>query len=289
MSNLHRVLIVHADYPRSVHATVKKICASLDRRSIGYDLHERLKMEFHRDQCATPPAAELNRDAYQLILAVGGDGTFLYAARSFLHWDLPLMGIHAGRLGYLMEIAPRDIERALDRLQAGDYHVSRRLVIEAQVRSAGLDRACFQALNDVVITRGAIARMIEISVMVEGQVLSHYRADGTIVSTPTGSTAYNLSSGGPILAPDVEALVITPICPHTLGVRPVVIGTDKKITFKIQTREGNTILAIDGQEGLDLGNGDEVCISLSPHRVTLFRLDTEDFFTTLREKLGWHK
>lgn len=284
---LQRVLIVQADYPSDISHTVGMITQSLERRGISFDIHIRQAMEFHLEQGAATTAPD-NRDAYQLILAVGGDGTFLYAARTFLYWDLPVMGINAGRLGYLMEISPEDIEKALDRLEKGEYHQTRRSVLEALVYREGREIACFQALNDVVISRGAVARMVELSVSVEDQILSHYRADGTIVATPTGSTAYNLSAGGPILSPDVDALVITPICPHTLGVRPVVIGSEKTISITIHTREDNTILAIDGQEGLDLRKGDEVRLGLSAHRVTLYRLDKADFFTTLREKLGWH-
>ncbi len=287
MSQLKRVLLVHTDYPENILSIVEQVGHCLKEKNIEYDIHLRQKMEFHKDQCLIPHQAHKEKP-YDLIFAIGGDGTFLYAARTFLSWDLPVMGINAGRLGYLMEINPEDIGDALDRLSRGDYHRSQRMILEATVTRKGQQLSCFQALNDVVITRGAIARMIEISITVEGQVLSHYRADGAIVSTPTGSTAYNLSSGGPILAPDVDALVITPICPHTLGVRPVVLGSDQVLTFTVLTREANTILAIDGQEGLDLISGDEVHIRQSDHKITLYRLDKADFFSTLRKKLGWH-
>ncbi len=221
-----------------------------------------------------------------LILVLGGDGTILRAAREVAGLGTPLLGVNAGNLGFLTAISPRDAVRALKRLWNGEFDIEERSLLEGVVAPAGSTRPIL-ALNDFVVARGLTSRLIELEVLVHGELLTRYRCDGLIVSSPTGSTAYSLAAGGAILSPDAEVLMLTPICPHTLSIRPVVVSLDAEVDVRLVSTRQVATLAADGQQHVDLEAGSRVRIARSRRTVRLVRLNGHNFFSTLRQKFGW--
>ncbi len=237
----------------------------------------------------SPPTVESIKDLARrtdLILVLGGDGTMLRAAREVAGHDTPLLGVNAGNLGFLTAIPPRDATRALKRIWAGEFDIEERSLLEGVVSSAG-SRDPILALNDFVVARGLTSRLIELEVLVHGELLTRYRCDGLIVSSPTGSTAYSLAAGGAIVSPDAEVLMLTPICPHTLSIRPVVVSLDAEVDVRLVSSRQVATLAADGQQHVDLEAGDQVRIARSRRTVRLIRLNGHNFFSTLRQKFGW--
>ena len=225
-----------------------------------------------------------------VVIAFGGDGTLLDAASAVAHspHDAPLLGINLGRLGFLTDVGRADMIGALDRLLSGHTTTEARLLLEGRVVRGSNTVADHLALNDIVVTRGALARMIEIDVSVDEEFVSHVKADGLIVATATGSTAYNLSAGGPILLPSAEVVVMTPLAPHALTNRPVVLPATVRIELR-PTVEPDTdpVVTFDGQYGVPLAPGDAVRISRAPRVLHLMRTSTRTHFDMLREKLKW--
>jgi NAD+ kinase len=228
-----------------------------------------------------------------LVIAFGGDGTLLNAASAIAHStdETPILGVNLGRLGFLTEVSRADLATALAALRSGEYQTETRLMITGSIRPDGSDAAPAMtrlALNDIVITRGALSRMIELDVSVGGQLVSHVKADGLIVATATGSTAYNLSAGGPILHPAVDALVLTPIAPHTLTARPLVLPAGTVITLRPRLEvQSDVVLTFDGQHGIPLGPADVVDVTRAARVLKLVRISTRTHFDMLREKLKW--
>ncbi|WP_295880202.1 NAD(+) kinase [uncultured Thiohalocapsa sp.] len=221
--------------------------------------------------------------ACDLIIVVGGDGTLLHAARELAPADVPLLGINLGRLGFLVDISPDHLEERLDQILAGEYHADARAMLE--VHTDGTDG---RAVNDIVVHKWNSVRMIELETWIDGQFVNAQRSDGVIVSTPTGSTAYALSGGGPLVHPGLDALLLVPICPHTLSNRPLVIGGDSHIELRIRDYEHELVrLTCDGQINLPLAEGRAIHIRRSPHRVKLLHPKGYDHFSILRAKLGW--
>ncbi len=216
------------------------------------------------------------------ILSLGGDGTLLSVARAVGNTQKPILGVNIGKLGFLTGVEIRDLDRALDRLASGDYVRDERLALRADV---GGSQTVF-ALNDIVISRSHSARMIRIHVQVNGRFLNRYTADGLIVSTPTGSTAYSMSANGPILTPSMDALVLNPICPHTLTMRPLVISGQDRIDIMIE--EGQVgLLSADSQEEIQIRGGADIRVRKADHTVHLIRFSENDFYSVLRGKLHW--
>ena len=225
-----------------------------------------------------------------LVIAFGGDGTLLNAASAIAHSpdDTPIVGVNLGRLGFLAEVNRSEIAAALEALAAGRYTTDARLMLAGRVIRSGQTAAARLALNDVVITRGALSRMIEIDVAVDGQAVSHVKADGLIVATATGSTAYNLSAGGPILHPGVDAMVLTPIAPHTLSNRPLVLPATASVTLRpFVDALSDVVLTFDGQYGVPISAGDVVDVARAPRVLRLVRITPRTHFDMLREKLKW--
>ena len=222
----------------------------------------------------------------QLLIVLGGDGTLLSAARALRGRDIPLFAVNLGNLGFLTAITVEELYPQLERTLAGDFRVSRRRMLHTEVWRRGERVAEFEALNDVTLTKASIARIIDVEVHVDDRFMCLYRADGLIVSTPTGSTAYSLSAGGPIMAPSVAALCISPICPHMLSNRPVIVPDDAVIQLTLRG-DNVTYLTGDGQVGQQLENGDRVVCRRSEHTVQLIRPEGAEFFDVLREKLKW--
>ncbi|MBP1607814.1 MAG: putative inorganic polyphosphate/ATP-NAD kinase ((P)/ATP kinase)(ppnK) [Acidobacteria bacterium] len=220
------------------------------------------------------------------VSVFGGDGTFLYAARMVAARGVPILGINLGSLGFLTEVKLERMREAFKSLLAGDYQFEDRMLLDVEVIKNGSPFARYSALNDAVINKGALARIIELEVSVDSQLVTMTRADGIIISTPTGSTGYSLSAGGPILHPTLEALIITPICPHTLTNRPVVVP-DSAVVGVCLRHGHDVMLTVDGQVGMPLEQGDSLRIGKADHSMRLIQMEASPFFKLLREKLKW--
>ena len=225
-------------------------------------------------------------EAGDLVLSFGGDGTLLRSAHLTGPNDTPLLGVNIGRLGFLADIEIEQIHDALDALEAGNYRVEERLVLQAQLDSHPAFDTKW-ALNEFVLDRSGAAGLIEIEVVVNGTPLNTYWADGLIIGTPTGSTAYSLSTGGPIIAPGVKAVVLTPIAPHTLTVRPIVLPAEATITCRVSQNDQPYVFAADGRSTMFGEHDLEFSVERAPHTVNLVKLPGQHFFHTLRSKLMW--
>lgn len=249
---------------------------------------EALYDRYASDSCGQPSVvpAEMAARA-DLIVALGGDGTLLRVARELGTQRIPILGINLGTLGYLTEFSVDEMIPALDRVLSGAFEIQERLRMDVRVeREGGEQSTPTPALNDVVVATRA-SRMITLEVRADDAPVTTYHADGLIVSTPTGSTAYSLSAGGPIVLPGTAALLLTPICPHTLSQRPLVVPSQTQICLSVPAPESGVTLTVDGQEMRDIRQGDRVCIGLSPHSVDLITSPYHSRFDVLRSKLGW--
>jgi len=226
-------------------------------------------------------------DGAQLVIVLGGDGTLLSAARAIGAREIPLFAVNLGGLGFLTAITVDQIYSQLERAFNGDFPISRHRMLHCELWRDGKQLASYEALNDLVLTKAEIARMIDLEVQIDGHFVCVYKADGLIIATPTGSTAYSLSAGGPIVVPDVAAFAITPICPHTLTNRPVVVPDESVIQVMNRSDDEVTYLTIDGQVGELLKRGDHVLCNRSANTVRLIRPPKKMFFDVLREKLQW--
>jgi NAD+ kinase len=224
-----------------------------------------------------------------LLLTFGGDGTLLRGARLLAQQEVPILGINLGRVGFLTSSAPDGFEEAMAAFQRGEYEIEKRCALGSRiVGEDGEERGGAIALNDIVVHKEGVARVVRVSVWVDGAEVGVYSADGVIVSTPTGSTAYSLSAGGPIVMPDVDALVITAICPHTLAVRPLVVPGGAEITLQqAQPWRDEVLLSYDGQVETSLKPHDRVIVKRSPDSVKLVRLEAKGYFDGVRHKLQW--
>jgi NAD+ kinase len=217
---------------------------------------------------------------------LGGDGTLLSVARR-TGAGVPILGVNMGELGFLTEVAEAEAMHMLRRVLAGDFEIDRRMTLAATLERGGRARQRFRALNDVVVSNGALARIVRCAVSVDGLPFTSYRADGLIVATPTGSTAYSLSVGGPIVEPTVEVLLVSPISPHTLSNRPVVLRPQAVVRIEIEAGQQDAILTVDGQEGTPLAGGDVVVVRRGREPVSLVRSPDRTHYDVLRSKLGW--
>ncbi len=232
-----------------------------------------------------PDAQALSRQV-DLLLVFGGDGTILRVAREIAGSRTPILGINIGALGFLTAVPSADVPEALERVWKGEFKFESRVLIQAtgQCRGRKIDQS---ALNDIVISRGVASRLIELAVRVDGEPLTRYRCDGLIVSSPTGSTAYSLAAGGAVVFPTAEVLALTPICPHTLSNRAVILSLDSSIEATVSSLRPPTILSADGQVVCELAAGDVITIRRSRRAVVLMHLAGSSFCETLRRKLHW--
>jgi NAD+ kinase len=222
-----------------------------------------------------------------LVIVLGGDGTLLSAARAFAHTDTPILAVNLGSLGFLTEIPMSDLYQTLENWCNGIAEIDVRTMMNARLLRDGKVRREWDALNDVVVAKGTIARMADYTVRIDDQLVATFRADGVIVATPTGSTAYNLAANGPIVMPNVNCMIVTPICPHLLTIRPMVMPGESSITIKVEGVPNQIFLTVDGQEAVELHVGDEVQCCRSTSCVRLLRLRPNGLFSVLRTKLKW--
>jgi NAD+ kinase len=221
------------------------------------------------------------------VIVLGGDGTLLAAARVFARSGVPILSVNLGALGFLTEVRLADIYTHLEAWNKGGCCIESRAMVHSELWRDGKLNCEHDALNDVVVAKGAIARMGHFAVEVDDQLAAVFRADGVIVATPTGSTAYSLAAGGPVLTPGVDVLVVTPICPHQLTLRPMVLPGASRILVRIEGVPDQTFLTVDGQEAIQLRLGDELRCRHSDLSVKLIRLGENGFFDVLRSKLKW--
>ncbi|MGH9683585.1 MAG: NAD(+)/NADH kinase [Candidatus Acidiferrales bacterium] len=232
------------------------------------------------------PREELARKV-DVLIVLGGDGTLLSAARVLHGHKVPILAVNLGSLGFLTSVTLDELYPLLDQVLAGKHQISERMMLEAEIVHDGVRGERQSALNDAVITKAALARMLEFDVHVNGNHIGRYRADGLIVATPTGSTAYSLAAGGPIVHPDIDAFLITPICPHTLSNRPLVVPDSARVEINFEATQEPVYLTLDGQIGVQLQAKDRVVIMKSSSKVYLIRPPRKNYFEILRSKLRW--
>ncbi|PLX80805.1 MAG: NAD(+) kinase [Desulfuromonas sp.] len=226
-------------------------------------------------------------DLVDMIMVFGGDGTLISVAREINRRKVPILGVNLGRLGFLTEITLDELFPVLEHVIEGDYTLSSRLMLEAQVLRDGEVVGSFLVLNDVVINKGALARIIDMETVVNDDYLTTFRADGLIISSPTGSTAYNLAAGGPIIYPGINCLVISPICPHMLTNRPLIVADSAVIRIEVKFQDEEVMFTADGQVGMPLQGRDVVEVRKSKASTLLVKSPNRDYFEVLRTKLRW--
>lgn len=237
--------------------------------------------------CRYPVERDDIPEQADLVVVLGGDGTLISVARLVGDRQVPILGVNLGSLGFLTEITLAEMYPALERCLNGDYEVSERVMLRVSLHRDGQEIEGHQVLNDVVINKGALARIIDMETEVDGRYLTTFKADGLIISTPTGSTGYSLSANGPIIHPQLDCLVITPICPHTLTNRPIVVAGNALISITLQSVNEDVFLTLDGQVGFELKYGDTICIQRAEHQTRLVQSRSKDYFEVLRTKLKW--
>ena len=241
----------------------------------------------YTQQARIVPRHEMPAANPELVIVLGGDGTLLSAARVFAKTETPIVSVNLGSLGFLTEVRLADVYSTLEGWCNNCFTTDSRSMLHSELWRDGDLFSEHEALNDVVVAKGAIARMGDFSIRIDGQLAAVFRADGLIISTPTGSTAYSLAANGPILVPDVDALVVSPVCPHILTLRPIVVRGDANIVVNIVGVPDQIFLTVDGQEAVLMRVGDELHCCRSQHTVKLVRLGATGFFDVLRAKLKW--
>ncbi|MFL5495077.1 MAG: NAD(+)/NADH kinase [Gemmatimonadales bacterium] len=266
-----------------LRAVLEHVAEQAPERGIILYTEERLGKFWDRD---VPVFEGVDLDA---LVTFGGDGTLLRGARLLGARETPILGVNLGRVGFLTTATRQTLDPALDALVAGRYVTERRVALQAEIKDGeGNGRALQMAMNDIAVHKGGVARVVRVNVFIQGENVGPYSADGIIVATPTGSTAYSLSAGGPIVVPGVEAMVVTPIAAHTLAVRPLVVPSSYRIVIQPMVGWSEDLLvSFDGQTGTTLAPGESVDVRRADHRVCLIRLGGDGFFGRMRQKLHW--
>jgi NAD+ kinase len=263
---------------------VPRLVTFFEERGIGILIDDLGQDRFGEDYSVLP-RNEICEDV-ELIISLGGDGTILASARLIGEKCIPILGINVGTLGFLTEVTEDNIFPSLELLLKGDYQIEERSSLRVDFLS-GAELVTHYALNDVIVTRSTTSRIFEIDTFVSDEYLSTYFADGLIISTPTGSTAYSLSAGGPIVHPALQAIILTPICPHTLVARPVIISNQEVIKVRVKSGHEDIIITIDGQAGIHFNLQDTLLIKRGEFSIRLVKINTLSFFHILREKFHW--
>lgn len=236
-----------------------------------------------KNKCKSLPKSLLAKNA-DFMITLGGDGTLLATARAVKDSDIPILGINLGSLGFLTQQPEEKLVESLERIVAGDYEIEERMILRAETNPE-IDHRRLFAFNDMVVDRGALSRLITIQVSADGDFVCSYRADGLIIATPTGSTAYSLAAGGPIVYPTTEAIVVTPICPHSLTQRSLVLSGDTELELVVESEHEKASLTVDGQKAYPLSSGHRIMINKAPYKQKLVRFSDSSFFDVLRTKL----
>ncbi len=285
LGRMTRIAIVCKSHREELAKLLPELIAWLRQRNF----EPVLDREGGKYTTAAPAVAgtELPSWSPELVIVLGGDGTLLAAARIFATSGTPILGVNLGFLGFLTEVRLSDLYSTLEGWCAHCYELDERAMIHCELWRGGQRHSGYEALNDVVVTKADMARMGEFTVELDGRSVARFRADGVIVSSPTGSTAYSLAANGPILTPNVDAMVVTPICPHLLTLRPLVLRGDAALVVRVESVPNLGLMTVDGQQAVELYRDDEVRCCRSSHTVKLVRLSDGGFFHALRSKLSW--
>ena len=271
----------------NIARSAKLIIDWLKHEKLEYRICEELIKDLNLPEKITPEPEFY--EGLDCILSLGGDGTMLASIRQAGHYHVPVFGINIGRLGFLTEILPEDLISALEKLKNDEYEIDERMALEAQIE--GTDDCHVYALNDVVLDHGDSTRLIKLDLYQydnqHDEFVCPYNADGLIISTPTGSTAYNLATGGPVMHPHLGAIIASPICPHSLTLRPIIFDNHSKLKIKVASDDVDVRMTVDGQIRCILKYGSKVLINVAPQKVKLVRIKPFSFFEILRTKLHW--
>ena len=286
MTRFHDIGIIIKQQDERLKATLDTLLNHL----AGFDI--RLYLDTSLQNAGIPAEKLVSRETIarecDLCIVVGGDGTLLGAARSLAETDVPLLGVNIGRLGFLVDVSPDELPSQLSAILAGDYQKEKRCMLRARIMRDDECLVTELALNDVVLHVRDAIRMIEFETRIDDRLVNMQRADGIVISTPTGSTAYALSGGGPILHPEIDALLMVPICPHTLSSRPIVVSGDSNITINLHRHNHSSArVAFDGQATTNIEPGDQLQIGKSGHQLRLLHPSGHDYYEILRKKLSW--
>lgn len=272
-----------------VQETLNSLQQLLAKQALEVYIEQDTAQHFGINDLPVMPLADM-QNRCDLIIVVGGDGSFLYAGRAAAEYDIPVLGINRGRLGFLTDITPGDLTEKVTAVLAGTYFEESRFLLDTVINTTDASRKLDGALNDVVLLPGDIPHMIEFEIYINQQLVCSQRADGLIIATPTGSTAYALSAGGPILHPSLDAIVMVPMFPHTLSSRPIVIDANSIIELKISgSNESSLRLSCDGQERIEIPVGTNITITKKKEKVRLIHPCDYNYYETLRAKLGWER
>ncbi len=273
-----------------VGETLQRLVAFLRSRALNIIIGDQIEhlVEPGLLQDARICSRKMIGEVSDLIIVVGGDGSLLAAARTLARFDVPVLGVNRGRLGFLTDVSPDEIEQRVGEVLDGHYRIEKRFLLDVTVKHNGEPNGTADALNDVVVNSGTSAKMIEFELYIEGEFVYRQRSDGLIVSTPTGSTAYSLSAGGPIMHPRLDAIVLVPMFPHTLSSRPIVVDGNSEIKIVICESGGVQLpVTCDGQVNLMAQRGDAVYVTKKPHKLKMIHPLAHSFYAGCRDKLGW--
>lgn len=282
---MRRIAIIAKPQKDELHHILPELLSWL--RAHGYDPVMDDVSGGYTQNARIVPRSELPNEAPELVIVLGGDGTLLAAARVFAKTGVPILSVNLGSLGFLTEVRLDELYTHLEGWSKACCGIEERAMLHCELRRDGLLVSEHEALNDVVVSKGAIARMGDFNIALDHQLVAVFRADGVIISTPTGSTAYSLAANGPILAPDVDALIVTPVCPHLLTLRPLVVPGNSSLRLSVAGIADQTYLTVDGQKAIALEVDDELFCRRSAHKVKLVRMGSAGFFDVLRAKLKW--
>ncbi|MGE5444565.1 MAG: NAD(+)/NADH kinase [Ignavibacteriales bacterium] len=279
-----RIGIIGKTHKKETFDVTRELSKWLQERGIEVYIEKELGAEIgHTNSVARTELPEL----VDIILVFGGDGTFLSVARLVCKYNIPILGVNLGGLGFLTEIVLDELYPMMEYILSGKYEVEEREMLCAVIHRKAERVGDYVVLNDVVINKGAVARIIDLAIYINGSHVTTFKADGIILSTPTGSTAYSLSAGGPIVYPTLPLTIITPICPHTLTDRPLVVSNETTVRVKVLTDTPDIYLTLDGQVGVNLRMGDVIEVRKADTSVKLIKSPFRDYFTILKAKLMW--
>lgn len=281
-SKTRKIAVVAKRVSQEALETAVELAHWLRRKRLGVALEETILEANPEVQAEAFDRSEI----YDLVVVLGGDGTLLSVARNLAD-SIPILGVNMGNLGFLTEVPRSELYPSVMKFLEGDYDVDERALLDVSLRRASGEEVSYRVLNDAVINKSALARIIELVVTVDGHRVATYRSDGLIISTPTGSTAYNLAAGGPILNPQLPVVVVTPICPHTLTLRPIVVPDSASVELRLETSHEEVYLTLDGQEGTQIDYGDTIRLRRSKDVVRLVKTSDRTFYDSLRDKLRW--
>ncbi|MFW6006521.1 MAG: NAD(+)/NADH kinase [Bacillota bacterium] len=283
MNNISCIGLVLNTNKKKAYVIAQKVISWCQNKNIEILMEEKAASRMNKEKLKA--TYQEMKDKAEMVILFGGDGTFLYTSRHFIGIEIPILGINLGKLGFLTEIETEELEKTLKRIYRRDYTIEKRMLLKTNVRRQ--EELIYDnfALNDIVVNRGGNAKMVKIQLYINDEFVNSYRADGLILATPTGSTAYNLSAGGPIVNPQIRAIIVTPICPHTLYVRPMVISEREEVKIIISGDSDGMKITADGRDTHNLQDKDQIIIKASRKSISMVKFSEKTFYNILHEKM----